>query len=79
MRNEQSHPWGFDTEDPRLELRRAVAQAQRETVADDTPDADDLTLDDFGWTDSEDWGLVEATGRRGPSGTRDRPQLRDTR
>ncbi len=28
MRLERSHPWGFDTEDPRLELRRAAAEAQ---------------------------------------------------
>ena len=66
MRNERSHPWGFDTEDPRLELRRAVAQAQREMVTDDTPDADDLSLDDFGWTDSEDWGLAGPPGGGDP-------------
>jgi hypothetical protein len=64
MRNERSYPWGFDAEDPRLELRRAAAQAQRQMVADDTPDADDLTLDDYRWTDSEERELVGATGRR---------------
>jgi hypothetical protein len=66
MRTERSHPWGFDAEDPRLELRRAAAEAQRDTAADETPDADDVAFDDFGWTDMEDWGRGRAGGATAP-------------
>jgi hypothetical protein len=52
MRNERSHPWGLDETDPRLDLRRAAAEAQRDIAAVEPPEADDLTPDDIGRTDA---------------------------
>jgi len=66
MRLERSHPWGFDDGDPRLELRRAAAEAQRDVAAAEAqrdvaaaelPDADDLPLADNQSTDAEEWEL----------------------
>lgn len=61
MRHERSYPWGFDEEDPRLDLRRAAAEAQRALDTAEQPDADDLTLDDFWSSDAEEWELAGAT------------------
>jgi len=74
MRLEHSNPWGFDHEDPRLDLRRAAAEAQRDIATAEPPAADNLTLHDNRSTDSEEleieWGrrparpLEPATSRR---------------
>jgi len=56
MRIERPTPWGFDDRDPRLELRRAAAEAQRLVDAEETPDADDVMPDDI-WSDPEEWEL----------------------
>ena len=57
MRLERSHPWGFDDGDPRLELRRAAAEAQRDVAVAEPPDADDLPVADNQSTDAEEWEL----------------------
>jgi hypothetical protein len=64
MRNERSHPWGLDHEDPRLDLRRAAAQAQRDMATAETSDADDRTFDDDWSADAEEWELAGATNGR---------------
>ena len=66
MRLERSHPWGFDEEDPRLELRRTAAEAQRDMDGAETADADDSTLDDIWSTDSEGWELPGGRLATGP-------------
>ena len=38
MRTERPTPWGFDVWDPRLDLRRAAAEAQRRYGVVDIPD-----------------------------------------
>lgn len=60
MRLERSHAWGFDHEDPRLDLRRAAAEAQRDMSTAEPAAADDLTLHHNRSTDQEEleigWG-----------------------
>jgi hypothetical protein len=60
MRLERSHPWGFDHEDPRLDLRRAAAEAQRDTSTAEPAAANALTLHDKRSTGPEEleigWG-----------------------
>ena len=64
MRNERSYPWGLDSTDPRLDLRRAAADAQREMDAVEPPDQDERPLDDTWTTDAEEWEPAMATGER---------------
>jgi hypothetical protein len=66
MRSERSYPWGIDEGDPRLELRRRAAEAQRDPDADELP-AGDTELDDSRSTDWEDWGPPAANGRVAPA------------
>ena len=64
MRLERSHPWGFDDGDPRLELRRAAAEAQRDVAAAELPDADDLPLADNHRLTRRNGSFLGSSGRR---------------
>jgi hypothetical protein len=46
MRTERPTPWGFDVFDPRLEMRRAAAEAQRTYGVVDIPGEPEPTEDD---------------------------------
>ena len=46
MRTERPTPWGFDVWDPRLELRRAAADAQHRSDIPELMKSDDPTPDD---------------------------------
>jgi hypothetical protein len=63
MRNERSHPWGIDYGDPRLDLRRRAAEAQRDVAGDDAPHTTDLVFDDFKSTHLEDWDPTDEPRR----------------
>jgi hypothetical protein len=67
MRIERSHPWGFDDGDPRLDIRRAAAEAEREIDAAETPDADDQPPDDSWSNDAEEWEFAGAASGQGNS------------
>lgn len=66
MRLERSHPWGFDHEDPRLDLRRAAAEAQRDVATAEPPAAEDLTLHDSRSSDPEEWEIGCGQRAAGP-------------
>ena len=55
-----SHPWESEDTDPRLELRRRAAEAQRDLDHEDATHGDDLVFDDFRWSDWEDQGLRDS-------------------
>jgi hypothetical protein len=60
MRTERPTPWGFDIWDPRLEQRRAAAEAQRGGAFVEAPASDDSPI-----LDDEtpfDWPALEAVG-----------------
>lgn len=59
MRTERSHPWGFDEGDPRLDIRRAAAQAQSATLHAEESDAGDVDGEDPRSTDWDDWAPRE--------------------
>jgi hypothetical protein len=46
MRTERPTPWGFDIWDPRLEQRRAAAEAQRNAAAVERPLDGDSPIQD---------------------------------
>jgi hypothetical protein len=63
MRTERPTPWGFDIWDPRLELRRAAADAQHGVApAKAPPDDDPPNLDET----EADWLELEAVGAGRP-------------
>jgi hypothetical protein len=60
MRTERPTPWGFYIWDPRLEQRRAAAEAQRGRASVEAPAGDDSPI-----LDDEtpfDWPALEAVG-----------------
>jgi hypothetical protein len=52
MRTERPTPWGFDVFDPRLEMRRAAAEAQRTYGVVDIPGETDPAEEDAAPTDA---------------------------
>lgn len=63
MRTERPTPWGFDIWDPRLDLRRAAADAQQGVVVPEPVDDDDPAIPDE--TTLADWPELEAVGAGG--------------
>ena len=60
MRTERPTPWGFDIWNPRLELRRAAADAQREAASEEVPAGEDPpALDE---TTPFEWPALEPVG-----------------
>ena len=60
MRTERPTPWGFDVWDPRLEQRRAAAEAQRGSSSVEEPTREDWPiLDD---DTPLDWPALEPVG-----------------
>lgn len=53
MRTERPTPWGFDVWDPRLEMRRAAAEAQRTYGVLDIPVEPGSAEEEAAATDSE--------------------------
>lgn len=62
MRTERPTPWGFDIWDPRLEQRRAAAEAQRGNASAEAPARDDWPI--LGDDTPLEWPALEPVGAR---------------